>query len=55
MDSYRVEITNAARWEIRNLLVHARPLIFREIQALEKLPRFYSRESFPRIVDGTNN
>lgn len=36
MGSYRVEITDAARREIRNLPGHARPLIFREIQALGK-------------------
>ncbi|MBU4225820.1 MAG: type II toxin-antitoxin system RelE/ParE family toxin [Chloroflexi bacterium] len=42
MGSYRVEITNAARREIRNLPGHMRQLIFREIQALEKEARPYS-------------
>jgi len=42
MGSYRVEIANAARREIRNLPGHARPPIFREIQALEKEARPYS-------------
>lgn len=39
MVSYQVEITNAARREIRNLPGHVRHLIFREIQALEKEAR----------------
>ena len=42
MGSYRVEITNAARREIHNLPGHARPLIFRELQSLEKDVRPYS-------------
>jgi len=42
MGSYQVEITHAARREIRNLPGHVRPLIFREIQALEKEARPYS-------------
>jgi mRNA-degrading endonuclease RelE of RelBE toxin-antitoxin system len=42
MDSYQVEITNAARREIRNLPGHARPLVFREIQTLEKDARPYT-------------
>ncbi len=36
MASYQVEITNAARREIRNLPGNMRQLIFRGIQALEK-------------------
>ena len=36
MGSYRVEITNAAKREIRNIPGHIRPLIFREIRSLEK-------------------
>ena len=39
MGSYRVEITDAARREIRNLPGHVRQLIFREIQSLEKEAR----------------
>ena len=42
MASYRVEITNAARREIRNLPGQVRQLIFREIQALENDARPYS-------------
>ncbi len=42
MGSYRVEITNAARREIRNLPGNMRHLIFREIQALENNARPYS-------------
>jgi mRNA interferase RelE/StbE len=42
MASYRVEITNTARREIRNLPGNVRQLIFREIQALEKEARPHS-------------
>jgi mRNA interferase RelE/StbE len=42
MDSFRVEITNDARCEIRNLPGNVRQLIFREIQSLEKEARPYS-------------
>jgi mRNA interferase RelE/StbE len=42
MASYRVEITNAARREIRDLPGNVRQLIFREIQSLEKNARPYS-------------
>ncbi len=38
MAFYQVEITHAARREIRDLPGHARQLIFREIQSLEKEP-----------------
>ena len=39
MASYQVEMTNAARREIRNLPGNVRHLILREIQALEKEAR----------------
>ncbi len=42
MASFRVEITNAARREIRGLPGNVRQLIFREIQSLEKDVRPYS-------------
>ena len=42
MASYRVEITNAARREIRSLPGNVRQLIFREIGALEKEARPHS-------------
>ena len=42
MASYQVEITNAARREIRNLPGNVRQLIFREIKALEKEARPHS-------------
>ena len=42
MGSYQVEITGAARREIRILPGHVRQPIFREIQALEKEARPYS-------------
>ena len=42
MASFRVEITNAARRELRSLPGSARQLIFREIQSLEKEARPYS-------------
>ena len=42
MGSYQVEITNAAQWEIRKLPGHTRPLIFRELQVLEKDARPYT-------------
>jgi mRNA-degrading endonuclease RelE of RelBE toxin-antitoxin system len=42
MASYRVEITNAARREIRNLPGNVRQLIFREIQLPEKDAHPYS-------------
>jgi hypothetical protein len=36
MASYRVEITDAVRWEIRTLPGNVRQLIFRETQSVEK-------------------
>jgi len=42
MASFRVEITNAARREIRGLPGNVRQLIFREIQSLETEARPYS-------------
>ena len=42
MASFQVELTNAARREIRNLPGNVRPLIFREMKSLEKDARPYS-------------
>lgn len=42
MVSYQVEITNAAKREIRNLPGNVRHLIFREIRSLEKEARPHS-------------
>lgn len=42
MASFQVELTNAARREIRSLPGNVRPLIFREIQLLEKDARPFS-------------
>ena len=42
MASFRVEITNAARREIRDLPGNVRQLIFREIQSLDRDARPYS-------------
>jgi mRNA interferase RelE/StbE len=45
MGSYRVDVTNTARREIRKLPGHMRSLIFREIQSLEREARpYYSKE-----------
>lgn len=36
MGSYRVEITQAAKREIRDLPGHIRPLVFKELKSLER-------------------
>lgn len=49
MGSYRVEISNLARREIRNLPGHARPLIFHALQLLEKDAHPYSSKGMKSI------
>jgi len=49
MGSYRVEISNVARREIRNLPGNARPLIFHALQSLEKDPHPYSSKGMRSI------
>ena len=51
MGSYRVELTKAARQEIRNLPGNVRQLIFREIQELEK----DARPSVSQAMKSTEN
>lgn len=51
MASYQVEITKAARREIRDLPGNVRPLIFREIQALEKAARPHSSKGMRSTKD----
>jgi mRNA interferase RelE/StbE len=49
MASYRVEISNIARREIRNLPGNARPLIIHALQSLENDPHPYSSKGMKSI------